>query len=409
VTTTAFGQTLAIVGASLAGAKAAESAREAGHDGPIILVGDEDAAPYERPPLSKAVLRGEAEPASARVHPEGFYAEHGIDLITDRVCSVDLATRTLQLDGGDVIPFDTAILATGAEPRRLDMRGADLAGVHYLRNVGDAIRLRDAIRRASRVAVIGAGWIGSEVTASARQMGADVLLVEPAHVPLHRVLGDEVGEVFRRLHADNGVELRLGVGVTELRGTKTVEGVVLNDGRVEPADVVVVGIGVVPRVELAGAAGLTVENGIVVDEHLQASVGGIYAAGDVANAWHPHYGRRIRVEHWANAANQGATAGRNATGDAEPYVRLPYFFSDQFDVGIEYVGYGQLGDSVAIRGDVERREFIAFWHRGGRVTAAMSVNVWDVIEDLKTIVAAKTPADLARLANPHVPLGELVR
>ena len=309
--------TLAIIGASLAGAKAAESAREAGHDGPIILVGDEDAPPYERPPLSKAVLRGEAEPASARVHPEGFYAEHGIEVVTDRVRSVDLAARKLQLGGGDVIPFDSAVFATGAEPRRLDMRGADLAGVHYLRNVNDAVRLRDAIRCASRVAVIGAGWIGSEVTASARQMGADVVLVEPSRVPLHRVLGDEVGEVFRRLHADNGVELRLGVGVTELRGTKTVEGVVLSDGRVEPADVVVVGIGVVPRVELAVGAGLTVANGIVVDEHLQASVGGIYAAGDVANAWQCGASEKA----YASATQMKSACLIPLRGDATLYLR----------------------------------------------------------------------------------------
>lgn len=402
-------RTLAIVGGSLAGVKAAEAARHAGYEGRIILVGDEATAPYERPPLSKAVLRGEAEPDSARIHPEGFYADHAIDLVTDRVASLDVAARRLHLDSGDVIPFDTAVLATGAEPRRLDFRGADLAGVHYLRTLEDAVRLRDAIRRASRVAVIGAGWIGSEVAASARQMGAEVVLVEPALVPLHRVLGDEIGEVFRRLHADHGVVLRLGTGVTELLGTKAVEGVVLSDGRVESADLVVVGVGVTPRVELAVSAGLTVDNGIVVDEHLQASVCGIYAAGDVANAWHPRYERRIRVEHWANAANQGAAAGRNAAGGAESYTRLPYFFSDQYDLGAEYVGHSQLGDSVATRGDLEGREFIAFWHRAGVVTAAMNVNVWDVVEDLRAVVSVQAPIDLVRLTDPNVPIGDLVR
>ncbi|MGH9183882.1 MAG: NAD(P)/FAD-dependent oxidoreductase [Acidimicrobiales bacterium] len=265
----------------------------------------------------------------------------------------------------------------------------------------------DAVRRAGRVAVIGAGWIGSEVAASARQMGAEVVLVAPAPVPLHRVLRTEVGEVFRRLHADNGVVLRLGASVAELRGSATVEELVLGDGRVEAADVVVVGVGVIPRVELASAAGLTVDNGIVVDEHLQTSVPGIYAAGDVANAWHPHYQRRLRAEHWANALNQGATAGRNATGQRDPYTRPPYFFTDQYDLGMEYVGHGDGSDDVVTRGDVRAREFIAFWHRDGIVTAAMNVNVWGVTDDLEAIVTADQPADVERLADPDVALSDL--
>jgi 3-phenylpropionate/trans-cinnamate dioxygenase ferredoxin reductase subunit len=402
--------TLAVVGASLAGAKAAEAARGAGYDGRIVLIGDEPGAPYERPPLSKAVLRGEKDADTARVHPDGFYADHGIERVTDHVVALDVAARTVSLAGGDAVRFDTAVLATGAAPRRLDVSGAGLAGVHHLRTVDDSLRLRDAIRTASRVAVIGAGWIGSEVAASARQMGADVVLVDPGPVPLRRVLGDEIGEVFRRLHADHGVTLRLGSGVTALRGRSgSVEAVVLDDGRVEAADVVVVGIGVTPRTELADRAGLRVDNGIVVDEHLETGVPGIYAAGDVANAWHPHYGHHLRVEHWANALNQGMTAGRNAAGQRETYTRLPYFFSDQHDLGMEYVGHGDRGDSVTVRGDLDSREFIAYWHRDGIVTAAMNVNVWDVVEDLKAIVEAGTPIDIARLGDPGVPLADLAR
>jgi 3-phenylpropionate/trans-cinnamate dioxygenase ferredoxin reductase subunit len=257
------------------------------------------------------------------------------------------------------------------------------------------------------VAVIGGGWIGSEVAASARQMGAQVVLVDPAPTPLHGVLGDEMGEVFRRLHADNGVTLRLGTGAVELRGTDTVEQVVLGDGAVEPVDVVVVGIGVTPRVDLAVAAGLKVDNGIVVDEQLQSSAPGVYAAGDVAAAWHPRYGRHLRIEHWANALNQGVTAGTNAAGRHESYTRLPYFFSDQYDLGLEYVGYADPGDPVVVRGSVVDREFIAFWHRGGVVTAAMHVNVWDVVEDLKAIVASGRALEPGRLADSAVPLGEL--
>jgi 3-phenylpropionate/trans-cinnamate dioxygenase ferredoxin reductase component len=402
-------RTLAIVGASLTGAKAAEGAREAGFDGRIVLIGDEPTEPYERPPLSKAVLRGEKGPETARVHPEGYYAEHDIELITDRATTLDVAARRVELAGGDSVAFDTAVLATGAAPRRLNVAGADLSGVHYLRTIDDSIRLQDAIRGATRVAVIGAGWIGSEVAASARQMGADVALVEPMPVPLQRVLGDEIGAVFRELHADHGVELRFGTGVRELRGSKAVEAIVLDDGRIEPADVVVVGVGVVPRTQLAdGVAELHIDNGIVADQFLETDVPGVYAAGDVVNAWHPHYQQHVRVEHWANALNQGSTAGRNAAGGREVYSRLPYFFSDQYDLGLEYVGYNQPGDVVAVRGDTGAREFIAFWHRDGTVTAAMSVNIWDVVDDLKAIVAADQPVDLTRLSDPDVPLADLL-
>ena len=402
-------RTLAVIGASLAGAKAAEAARHAGFDGRVVLIGDEPGPPYERPPLSKDILRGDKDTDAARVHPDGFYAERSIELVHDRAVTFDAEARTVGLAGGETVSFDAAVLATGAAPRRLDVPGADLDGVHYLRTIGDSVRLRDAIRSAGRVAVIGAGWIGSEVAASARQMGAEVVLVDPAPVPLQRVLGDDIGAVFRQLHADHGVHLRLGTGVAELRGAKSVEEVVLGDGRVEAADVVVVGVGVTPRTDLADAAGLKVDNGIMVDEHLATGVPGIFAAGDVANAFHPHYGHHLRVEHWANALNQGITAGRNAAGSDDTYTRLPYFFSDQYDLGMEYVGHGDGSDPVVVRGDREAREFIAFWHRDGIVAAAMNVNVWDVVEDLKALIESRTPVDPARLVDPDVPLSELPR
>lgn len=401
--------TLVIVGASLAGAKAAEGARDAGFDGRVVLVGDEPTAPYERPPLSKAVLRGEADPDSARIHDERFYADHDIDLTVGRVTALDVAARQVRMEDGSSIPFTAIVLATGAEPRRFEGPGAGLAGVSTLRTVEDAVHLRDAIRRSSRLVVIGSGWIGSEVAASARQLGADVVLIDVAPVPLQRVLGNEIGAVFAQLHADHGVTLRLGTGVTELRGSTAVEEVVLADGRVEPADLVVVGIGVTPRIALAEAAGLAVDNGILADQHLEvAGHPGIYVAGDVANAWHPHYRRPIRVEHWANALNQGLAAGRNVTGRQEAYTRLPYFFSDQYDLGMEYVGHGAPGDSVVVRGDTTAREFIAFWHRDGLVTAAMNVNVWDVVDDLKALIEAGRPVDPALLADPDVALQDLV-
>jgi 3-phenylpropionate/trans-cinnamate dioxygenase ferredoxin reductase subunit len=354
------------------------------------------------------VLRGEAAPETTHVHDEDFYATHDIELWTGRtVEAIDLDAGHVTLDSGEHLPFTTAVVATGAAPRRLDLAGSDLAGVHYLRSVGDSGRLGDAIRDARRVAVVGAGWIGSEVAASARQLGAEVVLIDPAPAPLHRVLGDEIGEVFSRLHADHGVRLRLRTGVAELRGRGKVEQVVLSDGEVQAADVVVIGVGVTPRVDLAVAAGLKVDNGIVVDEHLESSAPGVYAAGDVASAWHPHYGRHLRVEHWANALNQGLTAGVNAGGGSERYTRLPYFFSDQYDLGLEYVGYSDPSDAVVVRGSLADDQFIAFWHRDGIVTAAMHVNVWDVVEDLKAIVAAGRRLEPDRLADPTVALAEL--
>ena len=400
---------LVIIGASLAGAKAAEGARAGGFDGRVVLVGDEPALPYERPPLSKAVLRGEAELETTRVHPEDFYATNDIELLTGRtVEALDRQTREVRLDGGDRLPFTTAVLATGAAPRRLDVPGSALDGVHYLRTAEDSQRLADAIRAATRVVVIGAGWIGSEVAASARQLGAEVVLIDPLPVPLQRVLGDEIGAVFAQLHADHGVQLRMETGVAELRGGSVVEQVVLSNGDVEAADVVVVGVGVSPRVELAVAAGLDVDNGVVVDEQLRSSSPDVYAAGDVAAAWHPHFRRHLRVEHWANALNQGLTAGANAAGGVDAYARLPYFFSDQYDLGMEYVGYADPDDSVVIRGSTADREFIAFWQRSdGVVTAAMNVNVWDVVEDLKAIVASGRPVDAHDVSDPGVSLAQL--
>ena len=402
-------QTLMIIGASLAGAKAAEGARAAGFDGRVLLVGDEQELPYERPPLSKAVLRGEDAPETTLVHGDTFYDDHAIELLSGRTAeALDPDRHEVRLDGDEIVSFTTAVLATGAAPRRLDIPGADLGGIYYLRALGDARRLGYAIRGARRVAVIGAGWIGSEVAASARQMGAEVVLIDPAPLPLHRVLGDDIGEVFRRLHADNGVTLRLGTGVAELRGEAVVEHVVLTDGRIEDADVVVVGVGVTPRVELAATAGLKVDNGIVVDEFLETSAPGVYAAGDVASAQHPHYGRHLRVEHWSNALNQGITAGTNAAGRREAYSRLPYFFSDQYDVGMEYVGYSDPGDAIVVRGSLVDREFLAFWHRDGVVSAAMHANVWDVIEDLKAIVAGGRALEPSQLADPAISLADLV-
>jgi 3-phenylpropionate/trans-cinnamate dioxygenase ferredoxin reductase component len=402
-------QSLVIVGASLAGAKAAESARASGFEGRVVLVGDEPTPPYERPPLSKAVLRGEAAPETTRVHDDGYYASNDIELLTGRtVEALDVGSREVRLDGGERLPFTAAVLATGAAPRHLTVPGSTLDGVRYLRTEEDSNRLGEAIRAAGRVVVIGAGWIGSEVAASARQLGADVVLIDPLAVPLQRVLGDEIGAVFAQLHAEQGVKVRMDTGIAELRGDTAVEQVVLSDGDVEAADLVVVGIGVTPRVELAVAAGLDVDNGVVVNEQLRASAPDVFAAGDIASAWHPHFRRHLRVEHWANALNQGLTAGANAAGGSDVYDRLPYFFSDQYDLGMEYVGYADADDPVVVRGSTADREFIAFWQRDGVVMAAMNVNVWDVVEDLKAIIGSGRQYHAHDLSDPGVSLASLV-
>jgi len=401
-------QTFLIVGASLAGAKAAETLRAEGFDGRVVLLGDEPQRPYERPPLSKEYLRGEKDFDAAAVHSAGFYDEQQIELRASTVVTgVDPGASEVTLSSGERIGYDRLLVATGAAPRRLSVPGADLDGVHYLRSVTDADTLRHAIGPSSEVVVIGAGWIGAEVAASARQLGATVAMVELAAVPLERVLGPEVGAIYRDLHAEHGVDLHFGVGVDALLGSTAVEAVRLSDGTVLSATAVVVGVGVTPRVEPAEAAGLAVDNGIVVDEHLQTSAPGVFAAGDVANAFHPRYGTRIRLEHWSAALNQGPVAARNMLGKATVYDRTPYFFSDQYDFGMEYRGWAPSFEQVVFRGEPASRAFIAFWLRHGRVAAAMNANVWDVGESIEALLQAGRPVTPARLADPEVDLAEL--
>ena len=337
-------QTHVIVGASLAGAKAAETLRQEGFDGRVVLIGAEDERPYERPPLSKDYLRGEVGREKVYVHDEGFYAEHEIELHLGRsATSLDTSSNELALDDGGRLRYDRLLLATGAEPRRLSIPGADLDGVFYLRSVQDSDALRERLNGGGSVVVVGAGWIGAEVAASARQRGLEVTVIDPASVPLERVLGAEVGAIYRDIHTDQGVRMLLGTGVEAFEGDGAVERVRTGDGHELGCDLVVVGVGVAPRIGLAAHAGISVDNGILVDEQLRTSAPGVYAAGDVANAHHPFYGERIRVEHWANALNQGPAAARNMLGGASAYERLPYFFSDQYDVGMEYTGYPGAG------------------------------------------------------------------
>jgi 3-phenylpropionate/trans-cinnamate dioxygenase ferredoxin reductase subunit len=401
-------QTFVIVGASLAGAKAAETLRIEGFDGRVVLIGEETERPYERPLLSKDYLRGEKPAAKLYVHDEGFYANNNIELLTGtQVASFDPAMHELTMKNGSRMPYSRLLLSTGAVPRRLPLPGAELPGVQYLRNMGDSDALRTAIGAATRVVVIGAGWIGSEVAASARQLGAEVAIVAPETVPLERVLGQEIGDVYRDLHADHGVALHLATQIEAIVGTVAAQGVRTKDGSLIEGDLVVVGVGASPRDELARDAGLDVENGIVVDEFLRTSAADVFAAGDVASTWNPMYQKRIRLEHWANALNQGQTAARNMLDQGTAYAKLPYFYSDQYDFGMEYNGFAADWDQVVVRGDVAGREFLAFWLKDGHVLAGMNANVWDQGDGIKALIRSDTTVNLDRLADPSVPLADL--
>jgi 3-phenylpropionate/trans-cinnamate dioxygenase ferredoxin reductase component len=400
-------QTFVIVGAGMAGGKAAETLREEGFDGRVVLLGTEPERPYERPPLSKDYLRGEAERGGVYLQEDtGWYEEHDVELRTSTsATSLDVGAREVVLDDGERLGYDALLLATGAEPKRPPIPGTDLDGVHVLRTFPDSDALRAVIDGGGRLVVVGAGWIGCEVAASARQKGMEVALVEPQSVPLEGVLGPELGGFYRAVHADHGVELHLGTGVEAIEGDGRAERVRTSDGTVLDADAVVLGVGVAPRTQLAEGV-LDVDDGILVDASLRASADGVFAAGDVANHDHPLFGR-LRVEHWANALEQGPSAARAMLGRDAVYERVPYFFSDQYDVGMEYAGHSAPGDEVVYRGDPATREFIAFWLRDGRVAAGMNVNVWDVNEHIQELVRSGASVDVGRLRDPDVPLDEV--
>jgi len=403
--------TFLIVGAGLAGATAAESLREEGFDGRIVLIGEETERPYERPPLSKGYLLGTAERDTIYVHPETWYAEHDVDLrLGTTVAGIDPTGHQATLADGTRLGYTKLLLATGSSPRRLGVPGADQDGVLYLRRAQDSDQIKQTLQSASRVAVVGGGWIGLEVTAAARAAGVEVTLLEAARLPLLAVLGPELAEVFAGLHREHGVDARFGAQVAEITGAAgRADGVRLADGARIAADAVIVGIGIAPNTRLAGAAGLKVDNGVLVDAQLRSSDPDMYAAGDVANAFHPLLGRSIRVEHWANALNQPKVAATSMLGRDVAYDRVPYFFTDQYDLGMEYSGYVEPGayDQVVFRGDVAGREFVAFWLAGGRVLAGMNVNVWDVTDPIRALVRSGRGVDAAALADPAIPLEEL--
>ncbi|WP_030566233.1 NAD(P)/FAD-dependent oxidoreductase [Streptomyces aureocirculatus] len=414
-------QTFVIVGGGLAGAKAAETLRSEGFTGRVILIGDERDHPYERPPLSKGYLLGKEERDSVFVHEPGWYAQADVELhLGQTVVAIDRAAHTVRLGDGTVVRYDKLLLATGAEPRRLDVPGTGLAGVHHLRRLAHADRLRHVLAALGRdnghLVIAGAGWIGLEVAAAAREYGAEVTVVEPEPTPLHSVLGPEIGQMFTDLHAEHGVRFHFGARLTEITGQ---DGMVLaartDDGEEHPAHDVLAAIGAAPRTALAESAGLALVDradggGVAVDASLRTSDPDIYAAGDVAAVDHGLYATQLRVEHWANALNGGPAAARAMLGKDVTYDRVPYFFSDQYDLGMEYSGWAPPGsyDQVVIRGDAGKREFIAFWLREGQVLAGMNVNVWDVTETVQHLIRTGARPDPDALSDPSRPLASLL-
>jgi 3-phenylpropionate/trans-cinnamate dioxygenase ferredoxin reductase subunit len=397
-----------IVGGGVAAAKAAEGLRAAGAEGTAVLLAAEPELPYERPPLSKEFLRGEAGREKTRTHDEAWYREHDVEvMLATRASTLDPSTRTVTTEVGDQLHYGGLVVATGAAPVRLGLPGEELDGVYYLRTVDDSERLRAAISRAETMVVIGGGFIGAEVAASATQMDTRVTLLELAETLWTSAVGPQMGRFFEEFLRDRGVHVRTRVGAQRLEGDGGVEAVVLPDGTRLPADVVVIGVGVRPDADLAERAGLAVDNGILVDEQLRAA-DGVWAAGDVANAAHPLFGR-IRIEHWAEALNQGLIAGRNLAGASERYDRVPYFYSDQFDLSMSYLGHVREWDELVTRGDqrVKEPRFVTWYLREGVPRAALIVNDWDAEDPVREVIRRAEPVEPDRLADDGVALAEL--
>ena len=392
---------IAVFGASLAGLRAAESLRRLGYGGALVLVGAEKHLPYDRPPLSKELLQGrwEVDRIGLRRQP---YEELELDLrLGVRATALDLAARELVLGDGVREPFDALVLATGASPRRL--RGQpDLPGVHLLRTLDDALALRAALEARPRVLVVGAGFIGAEVAASCRARGLQVTLVEPLPVPLARGLGEAMGRVCAELHRDQGVDLRCGVGVSGFQGHQRIERVTLSDGSSVEADLVVVGIGAAPETGWLEGSGLRLDDGVVCDAFCAAAPG-VFAAGDVARWHNPLFGEEMRVEHWSNAAEQGSYVAERLAGTdlgAQPFAPVPFFWSDQYGVKIQFAGRMRPDDEVRlVAGSLAERKFTALYGRAGRLSGVLA---WSRPRDLakyRRLIAAATPFESALAAE----------
>ena len=397
-----------ILGASLAGATAAITLREEGADGDVILIGAEPQPPYERPPLSKAYLRGEVPFDNALVRPPAFYAEHGIQtMFGTRARRIDPSARVVELEDHRRVSFDALLIATGGRNRAVSIPGADLDGIYGLRTVQDADRIRAEMTAGRRAVVVGMGFIGSEVAASLRQTGLDVVVIDPSKTPLFRVLGEDVGQTIATLHRDHGVRMIFEDTVAAFEGTRRVGCVVTKAGLRLECDFAVVGIGIEPAVEALADSGIHVDNGVVVDEYCQTNVSGIYAAGDVANHYHPVFDRRIRVEHWQNAIKQGAAAARNMLGRRIAYDEIHWFWSDQYDANLQYAGFHTQWEQLIVRGRLDSGSYLACYVNAGRIDAAVGLNRGKELRRVMPLIKARRPVNLAQLRDERVDLRSL--
>lgn len=401
-------QRYVIVGASLAGATAAITLREVGFDGTVTLIGAEQEPPYERPPLSKGYLRGEVPFDKALVRPAAFYAEHGIQTMFGmRATRIDASARFVELEDHRRVSFDALLIATGGRNRRVSIPGGDLEGIYSLRTVQDADRIRAEMTAGRRAIVVGMGFIGSEVAASLRQKGLDVVGIDPSKTPLLRVLGETVGQTIADLHRAHGVRTIFEDTVVAFEGTRRVACVVTKAGLRLECDVVVVGIGIEPAVDMLGDSGIHVDNGIVVDEYCHTNVSGIYAAGDVANHYHPIFGRHIRVEHWQNAIKQGAAAARNMLGKRVAYDEIPWFWSDQYDANLQYAGFHTKWEQLVVRGRLDSGSYLVCYVNEGRIDAAVGLNRGKDVRRVMPLIRSRRSVDLERLRDDNLDLRSL--
>lgn len=397
-----------IVGASLAGATAAITLRQEGLDGTVTLIGAEHEPPYERPPLSKAYLRGDAPFEKALVRPPAFYAEHGIDtMFGTSAVRIDTAQRVVELDDHRRVPFDELLIATGGRNRRVSIPGGDLKGVYSLRTVQDADRVRREIVSGRRAVVVGMGFIGSEVTASLRQKGVDVVAIDPSKTPLFRVLGEAVGQTLANLHRQHGVRAIFEDSVGAFEGTERVQRVVTQKGLRLECDFVIVGIGIEPVTDWLEGSGIHVDNGVIVDEYCETNVSGIFAAGDVANHYHPVFERRMRVEHWQNAIKQGAAAARNMLGRRAAYDDIHWFWSDQYDANLQYAGFHTTWQQLVVRGSVDSGSYLACYINDGRIDAAVGLNRAKDVRRVMPLIKSRRAVNLEQLRDEAIDLRSL--
>lgn len=402
---------MVIIGGGLAGGRAARMLREQGFEGEITIVAGEPHYPYQRPPLSKEVLQGAKEFDSVFLQPESWYSEQRIHVSTGVAAeSIDTNSHSVTLADGSKVSYDKLLIATGSRARTLALPGHELEGVHTLRTLDDAAALKTALSEGNKnLVLIGSGWIGMEVAASARSLGNTVTILERESVPLAAALGDQLGNEFKRVQESHGVVFRMHANVEKIVGSTRVEGVVV-DGETLPADLVLVGVGAIPNTELAEQAGIEVSNGILADESLKTSAPDVFAAGDVANVMHPVLGTRLRSEHWSNAINQGKAAALAMLEQPVNYDEIPYFYTDQFDLGVELSGYPPLmrGAKIVLRGSLDEHKYIAFWVLDGKVVAGMNVNIWDVNETVQSLIRSEQVIDQAKLVDGTVELASLI-